>query len=83
MFCEREKSKVLRNITQQNDKSTQEYELVFGRKPEILLDLETDPDIKVSGSFKAYYSLLDKRLRYLQEILQQFRSKQMAMINKD
>ena len=24
------------------------YELVFGRNPKILLDLETDPDIKVS-----------------------------------
>ena len=25
------------------------YELVFSRKPKLLLDLETDPDIKVSG----------------------------------
>ena len=33
------------------------YELVFGRKPKILLDLETDPDIKVSGTFKDYYML--------------------------
>ena len=24
------------------------YELIFGRKPKLLLDLETDPDIKVS-----------------------------------
>ena len=28
------------------------YELVFGRKPKILLDLETDPDIEVSGTYK-------------------------------
>ena len=27
------------------------YELVFGRKPELVLDLETNPDIKVSGIF--------------------------------
>ena len=30
------------------------YELVFSRKPKILLDLETDPDIKVSGMFTDY-----------------------------
>ena len=59
------------------------YELVFGRKPKILLDLETDPDIKVSGTFVDYYTLLNKRLKYLQDILQQFKSKCLAMINKD
>ena len=32
------------------------YKLVFGRKPKILLNLETMPDIKVSGSFKEYYN---------------------------
>ena len=36
------------------------YELVFGRKPKILLNLETMPDIKVSASFKEYYNLLNK-----------------------
>ena len=36
------------------------YKLVFGRKPKILLTLETMPDIKVSGSLKEYYNLLDK-----------------------
>ena len=59
------------------------YELVFGRKPKVLLDLETDPDIKVSGSYKDYYTLLNKRLKYLQETLQQFKSKWLAMINKN
>ena len=34
------------------------YELVFGRKPKLLLDLETTPDIKISGTFKGYYTLL-------------------------
>ena len=30
-------------------------ELVFRRKPKLLLDLETDPDIKVSVPYKEYY----------------------------
>ena len=38
------------------------YELVFERKPKILLDLETMPNIKVSGIFKDCYELLNKRL---------------------
>ena len=59
------------------------YEVVFSRKSKILLDLETDLDIKVSGSYKDYYTLLNKRLKYLQEILQQFKSKYLAMINKN
>ena len=36
------------------------YELVFGRKPKIMLNFEMMPDIKVSGSFKEYYNLLNK-----------------------
>ena len=59
------------------------YELVFSRKPKVLLDLETDPDTKVSGTYKAYYTLLNKRLKYLQERLQQFKCKWLAMINKN
>ena len=38
------------------------YELVFGGKPKLLLDLETDPDIKIAGTYKVYYSQLSKRL---------------------
>ena len=59
------------------------YELVFIRNPKVLLDLETDPDIKVLATYKDYYTLLNKRLKYLQEILQQFKSKWLAMINKN
>ena len=51
------------------------FELVFGRKPKILLDLETDPDIKVSGTYQDYYTLLNKRLPYLQNYLQNFKLK--------
>ena len=57
------------------------YKLTFGRKPKILIDIETDSDIKVSGNFTEYYKLLEKRLRYLQDILQQFKSKHLTMIN--
>ena len=51
------------------------YELVFGRKPRILINIETDPDIKVSGTFKDYHMLLTKRLDYLQKMLQNFKMK--------
>ena len=59
------------------------YELAFSRNPKVLLDLETDPDIKVSGTYKDYYTPLNKILKYLQEILYQFKSKWLAMINKN
>ena len=59
------------------------YELVFGRKPKLLLNLDTLPDIKVSGTFKDYDKFLNKRLKYLHELLQNFKSKRIAMINKD
>ena len=49
------------------------YELVFGKKPKILLNLETSLDVKVSGSFKEYYELLNKQLRYLHKIIQKFK----------
>ena len=44
-------------------------ELVFSRKPKLLLDLETNPNIKVLGKFKDYYTLLNKRLQYLHKLL--------------
>ena len=59
------------------------YELVFGRKPKILLDFETDPNIKVSGTFTDYYQLLEKRLKYLQDLLQQYKTCRLAIINKN
>ena len=46
------------------------YELVFGRKSKLLLNLETKPDIKVSGIFKDYFDLLNKRLQYLHRLIQ-------------
>ena len=59
------------------------YELVFSRKPRILIDIETNPDIKVSGMFKDYHTLLTKRLDYLQKMLQNFKLKCIALLNKD
>ena len=58
------------------------YKLVFGRKPKLLLNLEMMSDVKVSSTFKDYYELL-KRLQYLHRLLQDFKSKRLAMINID
>ena len=58
------------------------YELTYGRKPRPLLNLDSNPDFKVSGTFK-YYELLNKRLKYLHHILLNFKSKRLAMINKE
>ena len=40
-------------------------------------------NIKISGTFKDYYELLNKRPQYLHKLLQDFKSKRLAMINKD
>ena len=59
------------------------YELVFRREAKILLDLETDPDIKILGTYKVYHTLITNRLKYLQNMLQNFKMKCVALINKD
>ena len=59
------------------------YELTFGRKPKLLLNIESNPNIKVSRNFREYYELLNKRIKYLQNILFNFKSWRLAMINKD
>ena len=56
---------------------------MFGRKPKSLLSLDSIPDIKVSGTFKEYYELLNKRLKYLHIFLLNFKSRRLAMIKKD
>ena len=45
------------------------------------MDLDSTPDIKVWGTFKEYYELLNKRLKYLHNLF--LKSKRLAMINKD
>ena len=59
------------------------YEMTFGRKPRPLLNLEYNPDIKVSGTFKECFEFLNKRIKYLQDHHFNFKSKRLAMINKD
>ena len=59
------------------------YKLGFGRKPKLLLDLETDPDIKITGTYKEYYMQMGKRLQYLHKLLQDARTKRLALMNKD
>ena len=59
------------------------YELTFGRKSKILIDVESNPDIKVSKSFREYYEFLNKRIKCVQDILFNFKSRRLAMINKD
>ena len=59
------------------------YELTFGRKPKLLLNVNSNPDIKVSKNFKEYYELLNKRIKYLQDILFNFKLWRLALVNKD
>ena len=56
------------------------YELTFGRKPKLLLN---NPDIKLSRNFREYYESLNKRIKYLQNLLFNFKMQRLAMINKD
>ena len=59
------------------------YELTSGRKPRLLINLDSNPDIKVSRTFTEYYELLNKRIKYLQDIIFNIKSKRLAMVNKD
>ena len=45
--------------------------------------MDSNPDIKVSGTFREHNELLNKRIKYVQDILFNFNSKRFAMINKD
>ena len=58
-------------------------ELTFGRKPKLLLNIESNPDIKLSRNFREYYELLNKRIKYLQNILFNFKSWRLAISSKD
>ena len=50
--------------------------------PKLLLDLETNPDIRVSGTYREYYERLERRLKYLHKTLQNFKAKRLALLNK-
>ena len=45
--------------------------------------METDPDVRISVTYKDYHTLLTKRLKYPHNTLQNFRTKCVALINKD
>ena len=77
------KISVTGNICIQHIQYHSPYELTFGRKPKLLLNVESNLDIKVSRNFKEYYELLNKIIKYLQDILFNFKSQRPAMINKD
>ena len=49
----------------------------------MLLNVDSNPDIKVSRNVKEYYELLNKRIKYLQDILFNLKSQRLTMINKD
>ena len=49
----------------------------------MLLNTETNPEIRVSTNFKEYYELLNKRIKYLQDLLFNFKSRRLAMINQN
>ena len=56
---------------------------MFGRKPKLLINVETNLGIKIAGMFKDYHTLLTKRLDYLWKMLQNFIMKWLALLNKD
>ena len=45
--------------------------------------METDPDVRISGTYREYFLQLRKRLGYLHKLLQDFWMKRLALINKD
>ena len=58
------------------------FELVYEKKPKLFIDLETNSNVTVSRSFKDYYESLDKRLKYLHNILLKYRSDRQTLVNK-
>ena len=56
------------------------YEVVFRRKPRLLLDLETDPDIKIAATYKEYYERLEQRLKYFTEGTLRFQNETFSIV---
>ena len=59
------------------------YKLLFRRKPKLLINIETNPNIKIASTFKDYHTLLTKRLDYLQKTLQNFKMRHLVLLNRD
>ena len=47
-----------------------------GRKPRVLIDIGTDPNVKVLGMYKDYHELLNKRLEYSSEVSVQLKDEE-------
>ena len=45
------------------------FDLVFHRNPRMLIDFETNPNIKVPGTFKEYYKFLSKTAVFTEIII--------------
>ena len=56
---------------------------ILVEKMKLLLNIDTKPDTKVSRNFREYYEFLNKRIKYLQNLLFNFKSWRLTMINKD
>ena len=59
------------------------YELVFGHKASIAVDLEVQINSVVSRKFKDYHEKLKKNLAYMRERLQKFRSMRTDVMNRN
>ena len=59
------------------------YELVFGHKASIAVDLEVQINSVVSGNFKDYHEKLKKNPAYMRERLQKFRSMRTDVMNRN
>ena len=57
--------------------------LCLEESQKLLINIETNPDIKIASTFKDYHTLLTKRLDYLQRTLQNFKMRPLALMNKD
>ena len=59
------------------------FELVLGRKANIVPMVEVTPSIPVTGTFKQAKAMLDKKLTYLREMLRKFRDKRFEVMNRN
>ena len=59
------------------------FELVLGRKANIVPMLEVTPSIPVTGAFKQAKAMLDKKITYLREMLRKFRDKRFEVMNRN
>ena len=59
------------------------YELVYGRKPKIIPNMEIKVSAPAPGTYRTYLRNLQKQLTVLRKHLQEFRDKRHDILNKD